>query len=254
MTEETTPYSTPLSDIDTPQEATEFQVHNPKLVGIDKGVSWIGSGYSLFKQAKGTWVLICIVGLVLMILLNVIPVLGFFMGITTPVWTAGLMIGCKALHDNEELKLNHLFAGFKNKVWTLLGLGVLTLLATLAVVAITVGPLYYQMTSENPEALMSLLTTATIIKVLLSLALLIPVMAAAWFAPPLIALGNVPLFKALKLSLIGCLKNSLPFLIYGILLVILSFIAVIPLGLGYLILVPLFYGSLFTSFKDIYID
>jgi uncharacterized membrane protein len=45
-----------------------------------------------------------------------------------------------------------------------------------------------------------------------------------------------------------------PFLLYGIVLFILAIVAVIPLGLGMLILGPVIYASIFVAYKDIFVD
>ena len=42
----------------------------------------------------------------------------------------------------------------------------------------------------------------------------------------------------MKASFVACLKNLLPFLVYGVILFVLCLIAMIPIGLGMLIMVP----------------
>jgi len=58
---------------------------------------------------------------------------------------------------------------------------------------------------------------------------------------------------ALKGSFFGCLKNILPFLIYGLILMVASFIATIPLLLGWLVLGPVIGASVYTAYRDIYL-
>jgi uncharacterized membrane protein len=78
-------------------------------------------------------------------------------------------------------------------------------------------------------------------------------MMAVWLAPALIAIHDTPVITAMKLSFFGCLKNVLPFLIYGILAMILFIIGALPLGLGLLIVMPMFFGSIYAAYKDIYV-
>jgi uncharacterized membrane protein len=54
-------------------------------------------------------------------------------------------------------------------------------------------------------------------------------------------------------SFTGCLRNIVPFLVYGVVMLALSLIASIPLGLGWLVLGPVLAASLYTSYKDIYL-
>ena len=50
------------------------------------------------------------------------------------------------------------------------------------------------------------------------------------------------------------LKNILPMTLYGLLLIILMFVAMIPLMLGLLVLLPVTFITVYTSFRDIYVD
>jgi uncharacterized membrane protein len=59
---------------------------------------------------------------------------------------------------------------------------------------------------------------------------------------------------AIKESFVGCLKNVVPFLIYGIVLLVLGIVAAIPLGLGWLVLGPVAIASIYVSYRDIYGD
>jgi uncharacterized membrane protein len=58
----------------------------------------------------------------------------------------------------------------------------------------------------------------------------------------------------MALSLSGCAKNVLPFLIYGIVWIVLAFIATLPLMLGWLVLAPVTFASVYTGYRDIYED
>ena len=68
--------------------------------------------------------------------------------------------------------------------------------------------------------------------------LMLPLVMAIWFAPPLVVFHDMGAGDAMKASFAGCLKNMLPFLLYGIVLLVASVIASIPLMLGWLVLGP----------------
>jgi uncharacterized membrane protein len=91
-----------------------------------------------------------------------------------------------------------------------------------------------------------------ILPMLVGLALSIPLVMAYWFAPALVALEGVSAVSAMKLSFVGCLKNVLPFLLYGIIGLVLFILGAIPFGLGLLIILPVMMASIYVSFKDIY--
>jgi uncharacterized membrane protein len=73
-----------------------------------------------------------------------------------------------------------------------------------------------------------------------------------WFAPALIVFRHMGAVQAMKASFVGCLRNFVPFLIYGLVLLIPAVLATIPFALGWLVLGPLVVASIYTSYKDIY--
>jgi uncharacterized membrane protein len=88
--------------------------------------------------------------------------------------------------------------------------------------------------------------------VLIFLALSIPIYMAYWFAPLLIVEHDLGVTKAMLCSLKACAMNFAPFLLYGLVGLLLGVIAVITFGLGFLILVPLIIASIYTSYRDIF--
>jgi uncharacterized membrane protein len=75
---------------------------------------------------------------------------------------------------------------------------------------------------------------------------------AVWFAGPLIVLAQSDVVPALKTSFFACLKNILPFLIWGIAIFFLSILAMIPLMLGWLLLGPVMLASIYIGYRDIF--
>jgi uncharacterized membrane protein len=92
-----------------------------------------------------------------------------------------------------------------------------------------------------------------LLAMLIVMALLLPVMAAMWFAPLLVVFHELGAWEAMMQSFSGAMKNFLPFLWYGVLLLLLSILAMIPLGLGFLVLWPVIAASLYTAYRDIYL-
>jgi uncharacterized membrane protein len=85
-------------------------------------------------------------------------------------------------------------------------------------------------------------------------ALLLPLLMATWFAPTLIVLQEMGVGAAMKASFAGCVKNILPFFLYGVITLVASVIASVPLGLGWLLLLPLLFLSVYTTYRDIYFE
>lgn len=91
-----------------------------------------------------------------------------------------------------------------------------------------------------------------VLVVLLVMALSIPISMAMWFAPALVTFHDLKPVDALKMSFFACLKNIVPFLLYAIILVVLSIIAAIPFGLGFLVLIPVVLASIYSAYRDIF--
>jgi uncharacterized membrane protein len=64
----------------------------------------------------------------------------------------------------------------------------------------------------------------------------------------------VPPVEAMKASFRGCLRNWLPFLVYGVIAFILALLATLPAGLGWLVLLPVLTGSVYAGYKDIFLQ
>ena len=229
-----------------------------RAVGAGQGWTWIADGFGLFKKAPGMWIALVIVLLVILIVLAFIPVLGAVATfLLMPLFVGGLMLGCRALQSGGELELGHLFAGFKTHTANLIVLGALAIggwiIVMLPVIAIVgAGAMFGMMRGDAAGA--AAMGGSFVLAWLIAMALSIPIYMALWFAPALVVLRGLAPAAAVKESFLGCLKNIVPFLIYGLVMVVLGIVAAIPLGLGWLVLGPVAIASVYTAYRDIYGD
>jgi uncharacterized membrane protein len=229
-----------------------------RTVPAANGWPWIEQGWNLFKRQPGIWIALVVVFIVISIALAFVPILGSIASmVLSPVFVAGVMIGCRAQDKGGELKIEHLFAGFRERFGTLLTLGLLYL-AAIVVIALVAGlatgvKLFTLLGggASDPGAVVSAAMTL-LLALLIMLALMLPVFMAIWFAPALAVFHQLGALEALKASFAGCLKNVVPFLVYSLIFLGLSIVASIPLGLGWLVLGPVLAASIYTSYRDIY--
>ncbi|HEX2333854.1 MAG TPA: BPSS1780 family membrane protein [Burkholderiales bacterium] len=221
------------------------------------GWTWIAEGWELFKRQPGMWIGIILLLLVMFVAAAFIPVVGgLAMTLFGPVFAAGVMVGCKALDSGEDLELGHLFAGFRSRTGALIGVGALYLAATIAValvVGLVMGVGMTAMLGGGDPQDVAAMGMTFLLAVLIMLALLLPAVMAVWLAAPLVVFHDHGAIDAMKGSFMGCLKNVLPFLLYGAVMLILMIIASVPLGLGWLILGPVLAASIYASYRDIYL-
>jgi hypothetical protein len=229
-----------------------------RAVGAGQGWTWIADGFGLFKKAPGMWIALVIVLFVILVVLAFIPLLGAVATfLLMPLFVGGLMLGCQALQGGGELELNHLFAGFKTHTANLVVLGALAIggwiIVILPVIAIVgAGAIFGAMRGD--AAGVAAIGGSFLLAGLVAMALSIPIYMALWFAPALVVLRGLAPVAALKESFLGCLKNIIPFLIYGLVMLVLSMFATIPLLLGWLVLGPVATASVYVAYRDIYGD
>jgi len=226
-----------------------------------RGAAWLLEGFQYFSKSAVTWLGIVFILLIILIVSALLPMAGIVLQILTPVLMGGLMLGCKEADiPGGGLKLNHLFAGFSQNTWNLVILGLLYTLGTVIIVALMVimvivvlgsmALLGAIMDGDTNLLLENLL--AMLVVVLTGMMLYLPLLMAFWFAPALVMLEGQTATTAIKYSFIGCLKNVVPFLIYGIIALPLSLLATIPFMLGWFILVPMTISSFYIGYRDIY--
>jgi uncharacterized membrane protein len=184
------------------------------------------------------------------------------MSLLSPVIGAGFMIGCQEQNDGGDFRVAHLFSGFQQNFGQLVLVGVIYLGAMVAIGIITAiimgGTLAAMggmdpMATQDPAAVPHAVDSASILlPLLIAMALILPVVMAYWFAPVLVALQGLSAVEAMKLSFSACVKNILPFLVYGLITFVLFFIAAIPFFLGLLVLIPVLTASIYTAYRDIF--
>jgi uncharacterized membrane protein len=231
----------------------------PRQVAAGQGWQWIVEGFDLFKKSPIIWVVLFIILFLIALALNFIPLLGpLVLYVLSPVFGGGLMLGCKAQHDGEELEIAHLFAGFKKNTNTLIVLGGVYLVGQIFIFGLMFllgGSAIFSMMMRGGQHDLAAITasmSSLLLAVLVALALYVPLAMALWFAPALAVFNDAQPVVALKTSFNACLKNIVPFLVYGIILFGLSIIAAIPFGLGLLVLVPVIFTSIYTSYRDVF--
>lgn len=227
-----------------------------RAVAAAQGWTWIASGFELFKKQPGIWIGIVLVLFVVLVILAFIPLLGAIATfLLMPVFTGGLMLGCQSLARDGSLEIGHLFAGFKTQTGNLIVLGALSIAAWVVVmlpVMAIVGTGAFFGAARGDVAGIGAMGASFALAFLIAMGLSILIYMALWFAPALVVLRAVAPVAAIKRSFGGCLKNLIPFLIYGVVVLVLGVIATIPLGLGWLVLGPVLVASVYTAFRDIY--
>ena len=82
----------------------------------------------------------------------------------------------------------------------------------------------------------------------------IPVIMAIWFAPFLVFLHDMAPLPAMKASFAAGARNWVAMLVFGLILIVALFFALLPLMLGLVLFLPIFSGAAYASYRDIFVD
>jgi uncharacterized membrane protein len=224
-----------------------------------RGWHWIKQGITLYKKSPILWVVLAIIGMLGMIAISSIPVVGEpLSSLLFPVLYAGLLLGCFALEQGEELELAHLFACFQRNTQALVTLGGITLVIQFLILGLMkmtggeslVNLLMNEQAISDPQ-LFTVAIESSGISIFIGLILFSGLFLATQFAPMLVVFGNIKPLQALHTSAWLCLRNIAPLSVYGALMMSLALLASMPMMLGWFILLPLMITSSYSAFRDL---
>lgn len=240
----------------------------PRIASFMEGINWFTDAIKLFAKSPFGWILLFLLWAIIVIPCSLIPAFSILLNLIWPVLLGGVMWGCYQLDRNNNFSPTYLFAGFQRFFYKLVMVGVIYSIGSIAIglilLALMSGMgvdleqvqgilLAFSSGNADPEQLLKFLQVLMVI-LLGSLALSIPLFMAVWFAPALVIINEISPIKAVKLSFLACLRNMLSFLSYGIISMVALILAMIPLGMGMIIVMPVIFVSIYTSYKSIFID
>ena len=231
-----------------------------KRLNALRGWEWIKQGYALFMKAPLLWMVLLMICLAAAIGLSTLPVVGEpLLTLLMPVGMIGLMYGCRMLERGEELELVHLFSGFQRRMAHLVTLGGISLVSQFLIFGLMIlaggAALVSILMSGEPvtdPAVMVQTITGAGLAVLIGIVLFSLLMMAMQYAPMLVYFNNAPPIAAMKLSVSAFMRNIGPMLVYVTTYMFLAILASLPMFLGWLVLLPLTFTSLYASYRDIF--
>ena len=257
------PYAAPRTRVeDVPASLAEGDfIAEGRSVPAGHGWRWIADAWNFMGGQRGTFIGVILLYWLLAIAVSFVPGLGgLAVALFSPVISGGIMLGCEAVRRGERLEVGHLFAGFQRHFGKLvavgaisLGLGVLVAIVMVAILGVSFAGVFLGGAEPSPEQIAGMGMTIAL-AVLVALAISIPVYMLVWFAAPLIVLGELDVGTALKSSFAACLKNIVPFLVWGVMALLLGILAMIPIMLGWLLLGPVLMVSAYTGYRDIFYE
>jgi len=254
-----------------------------------RGAGWLMDGVRAFAADRAVWTGIGVILLAGSLLLQVaLPVLGtVIVFLLSPLLVGGLMLALAERGSGRALQWRDLLRAFSGSpVGALVAIGavslllnVLALLFMLAFVNRVAGLETLTQLAQNADMLRSAMdltyALGLLVGLLVYVGLLVPITMLVWFAPALVVLEGEGALAAMKHSFIGCARNLGPYLVYGLvgllllpLLLVLPVVVVAVTGspslwpvllaslasmlLAFLVAVPVGLASIHSAYRDIF--
>lgn len=230
-----------------------------------RGWTWVKQGYQLIMCNPLMSVTFALIGALVIFLSLGIPVLGPLVAVLLmPVILAGYMRVCRALEEEEEVELPHLFEGFRKHTAQLVALGGFAMLGLLGASAamVFIGGealstlLESFQSTDDPQMLVEAMWAAgsgVAFSLLVGFSLVLGLMLALQFAPMLVFFNDIAPVAAMRASLAGTVRNIVPYTVYNIIMQLLAIVfGLLPYNLGMIVLLPLGLASLYVSYRNIF--
>ncbi|MCZ4304767.1 BPSS1780 family membrane protein [Zoogloeaceae bacterium G21618-S1] len=221
-------------------------------------LNWLAHGWRLFLRDPARWAVIALIFVLILAVLGFVPLVGWAISlIGLPVLTAGLLMVADDAAAGRAVRIDGLFDGLRRDAGKHVMVGICYLVGGLlsAFVAAAIGG-SAALTGAliGPLAAAGLTAGGVMIASIVFMALWIGLMMALWYAPALVVFHQAEPVAALRHSASACLHNLPVFFVLALCLYVLGWLAMLPAGLGMLVLVPVVAGAQHAAYRDTFGD
>jgi len=230
-----------------------------------RGWTWVKQGYQLIMRNPLMAITLALIAALVLFVALRLPLFGPLVAVLLmPVLMVGYMRVCRALEEDEEIELTHLFVGFHQHTSRLIALGGFTIVGLFAASAVMVmiggealtTLLENFQAANDPQALAQAMWatgSGVAFSLLVGFTLVCALMLALQYAPMLVYFNDVTPVAALRASLSGSLRNIIPYTVYSIIMQLVALVlSLLPFNLGLIVLLPLGLTSLYVSYRNIF--
>lgn len=228
--------------------------------------TWLREGWHMFVERPADWILMALGAFFLLALSTLcvpIPLIGPLMPpLLMTLLLAGMLHAVHLQAQKHTLAFRLLFEGFRRHPGNLTMIGVfyalpLVLMHLLTMLALggglLVGLLGWSLGTTVNQLAAGVISFLAGLGVLWILFLMLwgLLLLAMLFAPALVMLDDYPPLDAMRYSLRASLNSLGAIVLLAVCLYVLFVVALIPVGLGVLIYIPVVVGSLHAAYRDI---
>jgi uncharacterized membrane protein len=221
-----------------------------------RAAGWLAESARMFRARPLQWIGLCAGWVSITFALVLVPFLGgVIANFLQPVFFASFAIVAYKQQAGERIVMADLFSGFRRNMRALVNLGALLLLAEIAIFAI-MAALGFPIAAEGDQPF----TLADYVEQIqgkewilaVGFVLTLTVKGALWFAPPLIAFHGMSTSHAIRWSVYAAVANIGAMLVYGMVLMMLFFLALLPWALGLIVFMPVMAISTYVGYREVF--
>ncbi|MBK8321828.1 MAG: hypothetical protein IPL06_03645 [Betaproteobacteria bacterium] len=222
-----------------------------------RGPGWLVDGWTFFRGRPLVWMGMGAGWIVITLGLLMVPIIGgIAANVLQPVFFASFAIAARKQENGETIEMGELFAGFRRPLMPLANLGAILLLAELAIFAL-LALLGLPGLTADAEGTVSMADFVREMQgkewiLLVGLVLTAIVKGALWFAPAVLAFHDMNTAHAIRWSLYAALSNLGAMVLYGLVLTVAMAAAILPWGLGLMVVIPVMVASTYVGYKDVF--
>ncbi|MGH8575511.1 MAG: BPSS1780 family membrane protein [Gammaproteobacteria bacterium] len=225
---------------------------------VKQVVEWYWAGWALFKKNPAIWVLFTLIWLVLACALLPIPLFGpVAWWVMTPVLYGGYLLAARELEHDRTPVVRHLFQGLleSDSRGRLLTIGVVTSAAFVILVLVLGAGSQMGAGAVDPDHVRSLGEWLNLFLRVLLVAMVSTLSGMGLiYSSPLVLFTPIEGIEAVMTSFEACWNNWRVLLAFFGVFTVLALGAVLTLGLGFLVVIPVAYCASYQSYKSLFAE
>ena len=259
MNETHNPYAPPRAFVDDPSDdelEVQALIENGRTVPIGRCGLWISASFRQFFQRPWKWIGTLFLLFVISGVISLIPYTNIVNGILWPIVTGGIAYALDEQRRTRTFSLGNVFAGFNRALVPLAvigAVGTLSYIVMFAVFFVMVGreaATDVVFGTRTMQGIPPNFWSALMVSIIAGL----PISAATYFAAPLIMLHGVAPVRALRMSMFGFLRNIVPLILFGVLMLVIITLSMLPLLLGLFVTLPTIGLAFYPIYRDIFVE
>ncbi len=225
-------------------------------VPVSRCLDGLVAGWRLFLIDPARWAVIALIFVFILAAIGVVPLIGWAITLVAfPVLGAGMISVADDAAAGRPIRIDGLFDGLRRMPGKHITVGIFHLGGALIIgfVAVLIGG-SAALTGLliGPLAAVGLATGGIMLAVMVFMALWIGLLMAIWFAPALVLFHDAEPIDALGRSAQACARNLPCVFVVALSIYLLVWIAMLPAGLGLLVLLPVLAGAQHAAYLDIF--